>query len=191
MFVHVYCACLYVCIMSVYMCVLCLSVRVYCVCLYVCIVSVCTCILCLYMCIVSVCMCVLCLSVRVYCVCLYVCIVSVCLYIYCILSMADLEVFWGFRPIPPLRFRKPSEILVVFKGSATPLFRYKSFKCIRLGVLLRAKFNLVCFNLLTTAGCNLSSTYSKLNFCKARNVLLKVLDPSLCSFCERIFVRHL
>jgi len=65
-----YCVCLYVCIMSVCTCVLYMFVRVYCVCLYVCIVSVCTC--------------VLCLSVH----------------IYCLLSVVDLEVFWGFDYSP-------------------------------------------------------------------------------------------
>ena len=90
---YVYCVCLYVCIMSVCTCVLCLSVRVYCVCLYVCIVSASTCVLCL----------------------------SVYIYVLHIISGGSRGVL-RVSTNSPFEIQKLSEILVVFKGNATPLF---------------------------------------------------------------------
>ena len=52
----------------------------------------------------------------------------------------------------------------------------------RLGVLLLAKLNLLCLEMLTKAGCDLffwPSTNSELKFCKTRNLLLKILGPPL------------
>jgi len=55
--------------------------------------------------------------------------------------------------------------------------------CVRLGVLLLAKLNLLCLEMLIKAGCDLfwSLTNSELNCYKTRNLLLKILDLSLSS----------
>ena len=105
-------------------------------------------------------------------------------------SVADLEGFLGFWLKPPLRFQEASWRFALklkfLKGSATPFFVVKILvfqvidgNCVRLGVLLQAKLNLLCwYKLIVTFFW--SSTNSELNFfCKTRNLLMKILDPPL------------
>jgi len=58
-------------------------------------------------------------------------------------------------------------------------------QCVRLGVLLEAKFSLLCFEMLTgSLFCNFFFFFlcfsSELNFCKTRSLLLKITDLPLC-----------
>jgi len=119
-----------------------------------------------------------------------------------------LHIQWWIRGVsgskPPLRFQ---ETFLRFNGRCIEInfskvvprpffvvevlvFRVIEVNCVRLGVLLLAKFNLLCLEMLIKAGCDLfffiylfiffwSSTNSELNFYKTRNLLLKILDPLL------------
>ena len=71
------------------------------------------------------------------------------------------------------------------EGSATPLFVVEvlvfqviEVNCVRLGVLLLAKLNLLCLEMLIKAGCDLFLVFNKFFF-KIRNLLLKILDLPL------------
>ena len=73
--------------------------------------------------------------------------------------------------------------LKFLEGSVMPFFVVKvlvfqviEVNCVRLGVLLLAKLNLLCLEMLIKAGCDLFWGFQELNFCKIR-ILLKILDP--------------
>ena len=58
------------------------------------------------------------------------------------------------------------------------VFQVIDVNCVRLAGLLLAKLNLLCLEMLVGTFF-WSSTNSELNFCKIRNLLLKILDPPL------------
>ena len=74
-------------------------------------------------------------------------------------------------------------------------------QCVRLGVLLEAKLNLLCFEgwlAINLFFCSSTNSELKVFFCKTRNLLLKILDPPLAltqvlhlSFNMRTTNRHL
>ena len=94
---------------------------------------------------------------------------------------------WDFKKFPE-DLMEDALKLKFLEGSATPgpffvvevlVFQVIQVNCVRLRVLLLAKLNLLCLEMLVVTFFYWSSTNSELNFYKTRNFLLKITHSCL------------